>query len=294
MDVVIDLQGYVAPDSLGGAGLYNPLASPARICDTRAGNPSALSGGDAQCDGTANAGERLSPNSPLTVTVDGLGGVPASGVSAVVLNVTAVDPSAAGYLTAYPQGMTAPTASNLNYAPGETIPNRVIVPVSAAGKISLVVNQTSDVLVDVSGWYSSSGGTGTEFTAEAAPVRICDTRPGNPSNLTGGSTQCNGTANAGDPLGARSELTLSVAGLAGVPSDAAAVVLNVTAVDPTTQTHLTVFPSGVPPVVSDLNPNPVGVSTNMVVATVSASGTIELYNYAGTVNVVVDCEGWYA
>jgi len=294
MDVVIDLQGYVAPDSLGGAGLYNPLASPARICDTRAGNPSALSDGDAQCDGTANAGERLSPNSPLTVTVDGLGGVPATGVSAVVLNVTAVDPSAAGYLTAYPQGMTAPTASNLNYAPGETIPNRVIVPVSAAGKISLVVNQTSDVLVDVSGWYSSSGGTGTEFTAEAAPVRICDTRPGNPSNLTGGSTQCNGTANAGDPLGARSELTLSVAGLAGVPSDAAAVVLNVTAVDPTTQTHLTVFPSGVPPVVSDLNPNPVGVSTNMVVATVSASGTIELYNYAGTVNVVVDCEGWYA
>ena len=185
------------------------------------------------------------------MTVDGLGGVPATGVSAVVLNVTAVDPSAAGYLTAYPQGMTAPTASNLNYAPGETIPNRVIVPVSAAGKISLVVNQTSDVLVDVSGWYSSSGGTGTE-------------------------------------------LTLSVAGLAGVPSDAAAVVLNVTAVDPTTQTHLTVFPSGVPPVVSDLNPNPVGVSTNMVVATVSASGTIELYNYAGTVNVVVDCEGWYA
>ena len=51
MDVAVDLQGYVSPTGLAGAGLYNPLATPARICDTRAGNPSGLTGGAAQCRG---------------------------------------------------------------------------------------------------------------------------------------------------------------------------------------------------------------------------------------------------
>ena len=294
MDVVVDLEGYVTPTLEAGAGLYNPLAGPARICDTRAGNPSGLSGGAAQCDGTANAGERLRAGGVLDVTVEGDGDVPATGVSAVVLNVTAVNPASAGYVTAYPEGTTAPTASNLNYATGETLPNRVIVPVSASGQISLTANQATDLLVDVSGWYTSTGGTGAQFTAQGTPVRICDTRADNPSGLTGPSAQCNGTANAGDPVGPAGTLTINVAGIAGVPASATAVVLNVTAVGATRQTHLTVFPSGTPPVVSDLNPNPSGVETNLVVARVSATGTVSIYNYTGSVNVVVDSEGWYS
>ena len=110
------------------------------------------------------------------MTVTGNGGVPATGVSAVVLNVTAVGPAAAGYLTAYPQGTTAPTASNLNYQPGETLPNRVIVPVSATGQIDITANQATDVLVDVSGWYSAAGGTGTEYTP--GPPRSGSATPG--------------------------------------------------------------------------------------------------------------------
>ena len=207
MDVAVDLEGYVSPTSLSGAGLYNPLATAARICDTRAGNPSGLSGGAAQCNGTANAGERLAAGGVLTVTVAGNGGVPATGVSAVVLNVTVVNPAAAGYLTAYPQGTTAPTASSLNYQAAETLPNRVIVPVSATGQVSITANQATDVLVDVSGWYSAASGTGTQYTPGAAPVRVCDTRPGNPSGLSGAQAQCNGAANIGSPLGAGSTLT---------------------------------------------------------------------------------------
>ena len=105
----------------------------------------------------------------------GNGGVPSTGVSAVVLNVTAVNPAAAGYLTAYPQGTTAPTASSLNYQAAETLPNRVIVPVSATGQVSITTNQATDVLVDVSGWYSAASGTGTQYTPGATPVRVCDT-----------------------------------------------------------------------------------------------------------------------
>ena len=86
-DVVVDVEGYYAAPN-GTAGLFNPL-TPYRICDTRAGNPSSLSGTDNQC-----LGETLGAGGTLTIQVAGTnpsgttsGGVPASGVSAVVLNV---------------------------------------------------------------------------------------------------------------------------------------------------------------------------------------------------------------
>ena len=294
-DVAVDLEGYVTPGTNGGAGLYNPLATPARICDTRAGNPSGLTGGADQCAGTANAGTRLAASGVLNVTVDGNGGVPATGVSAVVLNVTAVNPSASGDLKVYPEGTTATVATNLNFAAGETLPNRVIVPVSASGQISITSDVATDVLVDVSGWYSSSGGTtGSQFTTEAAPVRLCDTRAGNPSGLSGAEAQCNGAGNAGHPITAGQTLTVNVAGLAGIPSGATAVVLNVIAIKPSAQTHLTVFPSGTPPTVSDLNPAAGAVESNLVVATLSGTGTVSIYNFAGSANVAVDAEGWYS
>ena len=195
-DVVVDLEGYVAPSSESGAGLYDPLATPARICDTRTGDPSGLTGAADQCDG-----DRLSAGTPTPVQVGGVGGVPSGGVSAVVVNLTAVGPAGAGHLTAYAAGTPAPTTSDLNFSAGQTVPNRVVVPVSASGQISLVSSQATDVIVDVSGWYSSSGGTGSQFTPEPAPVRICDTRPGDPSGLTGAAAQCNGSADAGETLG---------------------------------------------------------------------------------------------
>ena len=291
-DVVVDLEGYVAPTSPNGtgSGLYDPLSTPARICDTRAGNPSNLTGTATQCDA-----KTLVANTPMSVQVAGIGGVPATGVEAVVVNVTVVNPTNSGYLTLYPASTgTPPTASNVNFTTSEVVPNRVIVPVSASGALDMVANTATDAIVDVSGWYSTSGGSGTSFTPLASPVRICDTRSGNPSNLSGPEAQCNGTSNGGDPLGATATHTITVTGLAGVPTDAKAVVLNVTAVTPTAATYLTVFPSGTPPTVSDLNPTPGDVEANLVVATVSPTGTIDIYNNAGTANVVVDVAGWYS
>ena len=295
VDVVVDLEGYVAPESLGGAGLYEALATPARICDTRPDNFSGLTGGDAQCNGTNDSGSRLSGGSVLNVQVEGNGGVPSTGVSAVVLNVTAVNPSAAGYVTVYPGGTSPPTASNLNYQPGETVPNRVIVPLSSTGGISVTANQATDLAIDVSGWYTTTGATtGTLFTPEPTPIRICDTRSGDPSRLSGGAAQCNGSGNTGDTLTASGTLPVTVTDLANVPSDATAVVLNVTATGATRQTHLTVFPSGTPPIDSDLNPSANESEANLAVATVSATGSIDIFNYVGSVNAVVDVEGWYA
>ncbi|MFF4922114.1 right-handed parallel beta-helix repeat-containing protein [Kitasatospora sp. NPDC001261] len=56
-------------------------------------------------------------------------------LAGMTLNVTAVEPGAEGHLTVYPQGDTVPNASNLNFLPGETVANQVVVPVSK-GKVS--------------------------------------------------------------------------------------------------------------------------------------------------------------
>ena len=88
------------------------------------------------------------------VQVTGQGGVPLSGVSAVVLNVTAVSPAKAGYVTVWPSGIPRTGTSNLNFRAGQTIPNTVVVPVGADGKIQLYNGSTGTVhlLVDVSGY----------------------------------------------------------------------------------------------------------------------------------------------
>jgi hypothetical protein len=219
-------------------------------------------------------------------------GIPA-GATAAVLNVTAVDPSAAGFFTVYPHGVTRPTTANLNYIAGETTSNRVMVPLSTsgttAGQITIYSQAAADLIVDVSGYFTAAGGSGTRFTAAANPVRICDTRPGNPSGLTGAYGQCDAKT-----LGSAQTLTINVAGLAGVPAIAKAVVVNLTGVSPSQNTYLTVFPGPRLPVVSDLNLAPGDIKANLAVATLSSHGTISIYNNTGSTNVVVDVLGWYS
>ena len=82
--------------------------------------------------------------------------MPATGVSAVVLNVTVTDPTAMSYLTLWPTGQARPLASNLNYNPGQTVPNLVVVKVGDGGKVSLFNNLGSaNVVADVAGWYDA-------------------------------------------------------------------------------------------------------------------------------------------
>ncbi|WP_198037698.1 hypothetical protein, partial [Streptacidiphilus jeojiense] len=72
----------------------------------------------------------------MRLQVAGVAGVPSSGVTAVAMNVTAVAPVGAGYVTVFPDGQSRPTVSNLNFAAGQTIPNLVMVPV-VDGKVDL-------------------------------------------------------------------------------------------------------------------------------------------------------------
>ena len=202
-------------------------------------------------------------------------------------------------MTAYPTGQARPVASNVNYAASETVANRVTVPLGTNGQVTLYSASPTDLVVDVSGWYTATGGgTGLEFTPEVSPVRICDTRGSNPSHLVSPSVQCNTNLSSGgpaNPLIAGSARTIQASGLADVPSGASAAVLNVTDVAPTAPSYLTVYPQGNPPTTSDVNPPVGGVQANFTVATLAAAGSFNVVDRgSGTTNLVVDIAGWYS
>lgn len=118
---------------------FNPLV-PTRILDTR--------------NGTGGITGPISAGQTVNLTVGGLNGVPTQ-ASALVLNATVTDTTAASFLTIWPQGAALPTASNLNWSPGETIPNLVTVKLGMSSGIS-IFNALGDVQVvlDLSGFYS--------------------------------------------------------------------------------------------------------------------------------------------
>lgn len=124
-------------------------------------------------DGLAAGSGPLAGGTTTELTVVGRGGVPSVGVGSVALNVTVTNPTASGFLTVWPAGSPRPNASNLNFSPGQTVPNMVTVPVGQDGKVSIYASAgTSDVIVDVLGWFP----TGTSF-AGLTPARLMDTRP---------------------------------------------------------------------------------------------------------------------
>ena len=269
-----DLFSYPLPTPPGAmTGL-----TPARICDTRAGNPSGLSGSATQCDG-----KTMSANNPLDVQVTGLGGVPATGVGAVVLNVTVTNPSSSGYLTVYPAGQPPPVASNLDFAKGQTVANLVETGVGSGGQVAVVTGGASaDVVIDVAGYSAPATVSGLGLYQPLGPTRICDTRSAQPSN------QCTGKT-----MGTNSTMSVQVTGLAGVPSGATAVALNVTATDTTQASFLTVFPAGAPPVASNLNWAAGATSGNLVIATLNPTGGLSVYNAQGSADIVIDVMGYY-
>jgi hypothetical protein len=139
IDVVADVVGYYST-SAGGGG-YSPLV-PSRVLDTRNGNGAPMA--------------PLGGGSSLNLQVAGRGGVPPTGATAVVLNVTVTNTTTQGFMTVWPTGAMEPNASNLNWVAGQTVPNLVVVQVSAGGQVSLANAGAGsiDVVADVVGYYS--------------------------------------------------------------------------------------------------------------------------------------------
>jgi hypothetical protein len=212
----------------------------------------------------------------LTVPVTGRAGLPADGVAAVTLNLTATGPTAAGYLTAYPCGTAPPLASNVNYAPGQTVANAATVALGAGGAICVFSLAPANVVVDVTGWYASATGPFGARFVPVVPARLLDTRT------------------AAAKVGAGATVAVPVLGRGGLSlAGVTAVTLNVTATDAEAPGYLTAFPCGTnPPLASTVNYDAGAVVPNAVTVAVGTAGSVCVFAFAPT-HVVIDVTGFF-
>jgi hypothetical protein len=275
VNLIGDISGYFEP---GATGSTETSVPPCRVFDTRFGN-----GG---CTGAADFPKaKLGPDASMTVMVRGVGGVPAN-ATAVVLNITAVNANAVTYITAWPNLVAQPLVSNLNVSNSQAVPNLAIVPIGTDGRIKLY-NRAGfvNLIGDVSGYFAP--GAGSLHTA-VAPCRVFDTRSGN-GNCTGAATF---TAGA---LGADKSMSVLVRGVGGVPANATAVVMNVTAASASGVTFITVWPGmSDRPLASNLNVFNGGAIPNLTVVPIGSDGKVQLYNASGSVQLIGDIAGYFA
>jgi hypothetical protein len=137
-DLIVDIVGYFSPH----AAVNFTAVTPVRVLDTR--------------DGTGVVGSRpgaAGRGSVIQIAVAGENGVPAD-AQAVLLNVTITEATGAGFVTAWPCGMPRPVASFLNYTRGVDQANLTSVRIGNDGKVCLFVQTGTQVVADLSGYYT--------------------------------------------------------------------------------------------------------------------------------------------
>ncbi|MCL2422752.1 MAG: hypothetical protein FWD11_02480 [Micrococcales bacterium] len=236
-----------------GSDLGFVPVTPARLLDTRTGT-------------------KVGPNQMLDVKVAGVAGVP-SNAQAVALNVTAVEATTGTWIRTWPAGVSEPASSTLNTRPGAATAAATVLGVGSGGKVRLRNNAGAvHLIVDVTGYYVSNGGS--NFTPLSTAVRLYDSR------LSGGHAS------------GKTE-RLQVAGTAGVPSNATAVMVNVTSAAAKSGGFISVVPAGADPTKTSAV-NLWGGTDVANRATVPLSGgKIDVYLAGGPSGVVIDLVGWY-
>lgn len=256
--ILADISGYFPI-----ANRFSPI-TPARLLDTRTGNGAPVA--------------KIGPGQTVTVQIAGRGGVPASGVAAVAVNLTVTGATKDSFLTAWPAGQTRPNASILNFQANANIANSTIIGLSANGRMSIFNSSGSThVLADVAGWFP----TGSGFVG-LAPGRVLDTRSGNGAPI--------------GKVGPGETITVQITGRGGLPAiGVAAVAINFTTTGPTESSFLTAWPAGgARPSASILNFPAGRTIANSAIVGVSASGRISIYNHSGDTHIIADVSGFFA
>ncbi|MEQ8437395.1 MAG: M12 family metallo-peptidase [Ilumatobacter fluminis] len=256
---------------------YRPLPyltfGPDRLLETRSGPDNLTTDGEFQGQGVRAAG------STLQLQVSGRSLVIDSD-EAVLLNVTAINPSAAGHITVWPCNEQQPTASNLNYTPGGVVANTVLAKLDNRGRVCIYTHAQVHLVVDVSAAVPNDSSL-----RPVVPARLLETRSGPAFRTSDGQNQGGGVRPAG------SVAKIKVAGRGGVPQTATAAMLNVTAVNPSAAGHITVWPCDQrQPTASSLNAGPGQVVPNAVLAKLDPQGNICIYTHA-RMHLLVDVAG---
>ncbi len=257
-DCLVDVFGYCTMGSADG-DRFVPLA-PTRLFDTRSGLGVA-----------AGALGRLAP---AAIPVGGHAGVPAD-ATGVVLNLTATEPDAPGYLRLSPAGQPVAATSNVNFWRGDTVANLAVVRLGTGGRVQLDgAGAGKHAIGDVFGYFIPAA-PGAGRLRAVAPRRLLDTREG--------------LGAAKQPIGAGRTIDVTVAGRAGVPAGATAVVLNVTATNVSAPSYVTVWPAGeAMPGTSNLNLLPGQTLANLVICRLGTAGALTFANKLATSDVIAD------
>jgi len=275
---VANLGGEPAPSTVSVLGGVPPNAlqfvriAPCRVVDTR--NPNGQFGGPPISGGASRS-------FPLP---QGSCNIPAT-AAAYSLNVTAV-PAASqlGYLSIWPTGENQPLVSTLNSLDGRIKANAAIVPAGYQGAVSVYVTNTSQVVLDINGYFEPASGSTMTFYP-LAPCRIADTRDSSypqglgPPFLTGGQERAFPILNATS---------------CNIPSSAAAYSLNFSVVPHGALFYLTVWPTGGSrPTVSTLNDVPGQIIANAAIVPAGTGGDVSVYPTNDT-DLVIDINGYFA
>ena len=137
--ILVDVLGFLPGDTA-----VTPTV-PARFLDTRTDSTAAT------FDGNDLGNGPVGPTDVIKVKIADRGDVTA-GASAAILNVTAVAPDGAGYLTVYPCTPEPPNASNVNYSAGSVVANGVTAKLDANGDVCIYTHARTHILVDVTGF----------------------------------------------------------------------------------------------------------------------------------------------
>lgn len=257
--LVADVVGYYTASRPAVGGLFTAV-TPGRVLDTRLG-----------------VGAPVGPSQTINVPVTGLVGVPPTGVTGVAVNVTVDAPTASGFLTVWPTAEAQPLASSHNFVPGLTVANLVLAKVGAGGQISIFNSSgNTHVIVDVVGYFSGAGGV----FIPVSPQRIVDSRFGVGTGVNG-------------PLGQGQSNPIAVAGVGPVPTNATAAIVNVTSVNSTAPSFVTVWPTGTTmPTASTMNPRPGVPVPNLAYLKLGTGGHLTVYNNTGSTDYIVDVFGY--
>jgi hypothetical protein len=265
--LVVDVTGSLPGDS------FAPLDAPARVLDSRA------SGEVIDNDSRFEKTGRVAAGGTFELQIAGRAGI-AADARIAVLNVAAIRPDGKGFITLHPCDQPLPNASNLNYVAGQVVANSVVARLDDNGKTCVYTSSGTDVLVDATGTMAA-----TAYAALSSPARIYDSRPS-------GET----IDNIAEKTLARrpgTTLELPVAGRAGIPATASAVVLNVTVTQAQNPGFVTVHPRNSPrPNAANLNHAAGEVIANSVVAKLGGNGKICLFTSAFT-EMIVDVAGYF-
>ncbi len=256
---------------------FYPLPTPVRLLDTRAGQ-----------SGCYKPGVPLGVKTPLALNVRIVcTGLPNDAL-AIVGNATVVNTAnaPAGFVTLYPSGANLPTASNLNFVPGDVVPNAFTVGLGSDGKFNVYATSAINFVVDITGYYAPPGNGGLYFHPLDAPIRLLDTRVGQNACIKPGKALTPGVA---------LNLVLD-SDCVSVPRGAIAVVGNATVVNSTTRApagFATLYPGGASlPLASNLNYVPGQVAPNAFTVGLGNNASFNLYATTG-VDFVIDITGYY-